>query len=112
MAFPPPNCCSKQPPCAHMRMHASTCRHANTSSLANTGAALGMHAMAAQAGEDEREPLVRENVPDSDDEGEQTWPTEAEIADAQRMFQRRLSKHKVPEGEHMGCCAPQGPLCP
>uniref|UniRef100_A0A7S3QW21 Bms1-type G domain-containing protein n=1 Tax=Dunaliella tertiolecta TaxID=3047 RepID=A0A7S3QW21_DUNTE len=53
----------------------------------------------AQAGDDEREPLVRENVPDSDDEGEQTWPTDAEIAEAQQnMFQRRLSKHKVPEG--------------
>lgn len=51
-----------------------------------------------QAPEEEREVPVRENVPDSDDEGEQTWPSEAEIADAQKMFKRRRSKHKVPEG--------------
>ena len=59
-----------------------------------------------QAGNDERDPLVRENVPDSDDEGEQTWPTEAELADAKNMFQRRLNRHKVPEGrtaEMNGC---------
>jgi len=52
----------------------------------------------AQAPEDEREAPLRENVPDSEDEGEQTWPSEAEIADAQKMFKRRMNKHRVPEG--------------
>ncbi|KAF5835587.1 DUF663-domain-containing protein [Dunaliella salina] len=53
----------------------------------------------AQTHTDEREPHTHTHTHDSDDEGEQTWPTDAEIADAQQnMFQRRLSKHKVPEG--------------
>ena len=53
-----------------------------------------------QADPGAREPLVRENVPEEDEElGEQTWPTEGELQEAQRLAQRRRGvRRSVPEG--------------